>query len=162
MILKADLSTEALDRMLQQIRTYTDELQVKAKKLCEQLAYLGATGASLGFSQAFYVGNKDFSVSVEETEGGYNILANGDTILFLEFGAGIKYGYGHPLAGDFGYGPGTYPPTDPKNPHWDDPNGWYIPGGEKSYGNPPHMPMYNAAQEIKREVERVAREVFSS
>lgn len=135
--------------------------EAKCKELCQRLAAVGATVASLSYSRVAYTGTKDFDITVEPTEKGYQVLANGESVLFLEFGAGVTYGYGHPQAQQFNMGPGTYPPTDPKNPHWDDPSGWYTPGGEHTYGNQPSMGMYYAAKTMKDQIESIAREVFA-
>ena len=156
------LSAASIDRAIRDIEAYERELTVKAKRICERLAAIGALRASLGFASAIYTGEKDFSVTVEEIPNGYKILADGETALILEFGAGATYGYGHPLADEKGMGPGTYP--DGKG-HWNDPKGWWLPkdaGGGHTYGNPPAMPMYYASKEVKRMVEQVAREVFRS
>lgn len=132
-------------------------LQQKADVICERLASIGAVRASLGMARAFYTGNGSYDISVEPIPNGYAVMASGETVLFLEFGAGVTYGYGHPQAGEFGMGPGTYPGQK----HAMDPNGWWTPDGEHTYGNPPTMAMWNAAQDIKSEVERVCREVLS-
>jgi hypothetical protein len=87
------------------------------------------------------------------------IYAEGESVAFVEFGSGIKYGYGHPQAGEFGVGPGTYP--DGKG-HWDDPKGWWYGHGQHSYGNPPAMAMYRAVEQMTEDITRIAREVFSS
>ena len=153
------LNGNSLNRAIRQLERYKEELEDKAMEVCERLASRGAVSASLGFARAIYTGLNDASLTVEETENGYRVLASGETVLFLEFGAGVTYGYGHPLAGEFGYGPGTWPGKG----HWDDPNGWYLPdGSEHTFGNPPNMPMYNAAKEIESEIIQVVKEVFSS
>lgn len=128
---------------------------------------MGATSVSIGFSRAFYDGPNIYNVTVEDTpSGGYKIVVNGDSVAFVEFGAGVRYGEGHPQASEFGVGPGTYPSG---KGHWNDPDGWYLPKGKwaadgtrHTYGNPPNMPMYNTATDLRNEVERVAREVFST
>lgn len=156
------LSVSSIDKAIKQIEDYKNRLSDKAKRLCERLAYQGAVRVSLGFASAIYTGAKDFNVTVEETDKGYRILADGETALILEFGAGARYGYGNPLADENGMGPGTYP--DAKG-HWNDPRGWWIPkdrGGGHTYGNPPAMPMYKASREMRENVEKVAREVFKA
>lgn len=132
----------------------------KALELAERLASLGATVASIRFSRAVYTGPKDVDVTVEELPNGYKVKADGESVLFIEFGSGVTYGYGHPEAGEFGMGPGTYP--DGKG-HWDDPKGWYLPksaGGGHTFGNPPAMPMYEARKAIEQELPRIVKEVF--
>lgn len=159
--IEASLSKNSIDRAIRDIRAYKKNLSVKARKICEKLAISGAVNVSLGYASAIYTGQKDFNVTVEDIDNGYRILADGETALILEFGAGVTYGYGHPQANSFGMGPGTYP--DGKG-HWDDPRGWYLPayaGGEHTYGNPPAMSMYETAKDLRSRVESVAREVFA-
>lgn len=160
MKIKVSLSEASIDAAIKQLNDYKDSLNRKAQELCERLAYMGATNISIGFSRAIYTGPMDFSVSVEQlTPNKYRVVADGETILFAEFGSGITYGGGHPLNSQFGYGPGTYPGQT----HALTGKGWYLPkdkGGGHTYGNPPNMPVYNTAKDLRNEIERVAREVF--
>lgn len=155
------MTGEGIDEALREIRARKQRINRKVKELCERCAVLGATVASLRFARTPYTGNRDVSVSVEETANGYVVKAEGETALVLEFGSGIRYGGGHPENGQYGMGPGTYP--DGKG-HWDDPKGWWIPkeaGGGHTYGNPPAMAMYEARKEIEQRLAELAREVFS-
>lgn len=138
-----------------EIGEYLADLEDKANRICERLASIGAVRASLGFSRAIYHGTNDVAVSVEPIENGYAIHARGNAVLFIEFGSGATYGYGHP--DPQGYGPGTY---NPSSDRWQDPGGWWYGNGEHTYGNPPAAAMYEAQQECMRAVEQVAREVF--
>ena len=156
------LNTRSIDAAMKTLQAYKQSLDRKLDELCRRLAQLGAVSISLGYSRAVYSGKKDISVSVEPIENGYAILAEGESVLFVEFGAGVTYGYGHPQAGELGMGPGTYP--DGKG-HWNSPNGWWLPkeaGGGHTYGNPPSMTMYQTAKELQDAVLRVAKEVFAS
>ena len=156
------VNVRGLDELIGQLDDYANSMDDRARELCSRLASMGATNVSLGFSRAIYTGDMDASVSVEEVSPtSYKIVAAGQTVLFAEFGAGVTYGGGHPQAAQFGFGPGTYPGQT----HAMTGNGWYLPkakGGGHTYGNPPNMPMYNTAQDLKREIERVAREVLSA
>lgn len=156
------LSDISIDETIAKLEAYQKSLEAKAKLLCERLAYIGQFNAQISFASVIYDGDKDFKVTVEETEKGFKVLASGETVLLLEFGAGITYGYGHPLADDFGMGPGTYP--DGKG-HWNSPYGWWLPksaGGGHTWGNAPGMPMYYAAKDIRAAIEDAAREVFAT
>ena len=163
MNLRINLSAPSIDEAIKKLQDYQKRLDEKANKLAERLASMGATNVSLEFSRVLYTGPKDISVSVEALGNGrYAIIASGETVLIAEFGAGVTYGYGHPENSKFGMGPGTHPDGVG---HWDDPNGWWLPkskGGEHTYGNPPAMAMYNTEQMLKKEIRRVAEEVFSS
>lgn len=155
------LSVSGIQKLQDELKEYRHWQKEKAAELTERLAMLGASVAFIRFSRAVYTGPKDAAVTVEAVPNGYRVKANGESVLFIEFGSGITYGSGHPEAQEFGMGPGTYP--DGKG-HWDDPNGWYLPkdkGGGHTYGNPPAMPMYEARKAIEQELPRIVREVFS-
>lgn len=155
------LSVSGVQKLQDELKEYRRWQMEKAKELAQRLAMLGASAASIGFSRAIYTGTKDAVVTVKAIPGGYAVKANGESVLFIEFGSGVTYGGGHPEASEFGMGPGTYP--DGKG-HWDDPKGWYLPkekGGGHTYGNPPAMPMYEARKQIEQELPRIVREVFS-
>lgn len=155
------LSVSGVQKLLDELQEYRRWQKEKAVELAQRLAMLGAAVASIGFSRAVYSGMRDANVSVEAIPGGYAVKADGESVLFIEFGSGITYGSGHPEAQEFGMGPGTYPEG---KGHWDDPNGWWIPksaGGGHTYGNPPAMPMYEARKQIEQELPRIVREVFS-
>lgn len=162
-VIKMDLDEKSIDKAIKELERYKKQLDRKCKTLAKRLAEIGAVQVSLIYARVPYTGNKDISIAVKKKEGNrYAIQANGETVLFVEFGAGITYGDGHPLNGEFGMGPGTYP--DGKG-HWNDPKGWYLPksaGGGHTYGNPPSMAMFNTAEELRGEIEKIAREVFAS
>lgn len=154
------LSESGIQKIQDELTVYRKWQEEKARELAERLASLGATVASIRFSRAVYTGPKDVDVTVAELPNGYKVKADGESVLFIEFGSGVTYGYGHPEAGEFGMGPGTYP--DGKG-HWDDPKGWYLPksaGGGHTFGNPPAMPMYEARKAIEQELPRIVKEVF--
>ena len=154
------LSESGIQKIQDELTVYRKWQEEKARELAERLATLGATVASIRFSRAVYTGKKDVEVTVEALPNGYKVKADGESVLFIEFGSGVTYGYGHPEAGEFGMGPGTYP--DGKG-HWDDPKGWYLPksaGGGHTFGNPPAMPMYEARKAIEQELPRIVKEVF--
>lgn len=170
MEITVSLDSADIFRVVDKLNAYEHRLREKANKICERLSFIGAWEATTGFSQAIYDGDKDFDVRVDPVENGFEIIADGETVLFLEFGAGITYGYGHPQATEFGMGPGTWPYPHGMPVHgkwmwnWENPNGWYFTdgAGEKhhTYGNAPAMPMYNTAKDLRSKVEEVAREVF--
>lgn len=152
----------SIDAAVKEILDYADWVKRKMAELARRLADMGAVNVSLGYSRAVYTGGNDISVTVEQQgENSYAIIANGEAVLFVEFGAGVTYGYGHPQPSFEGtpMGPGTYPS---EKGHWNDPKGWWIPGGEHTYGNPPSMTMYLTAKELRNQLEDIAREVFSS
>ena len=138
-----------------EIAEYLADLQEKGNQICERLASIGALRASIGFSSAIYPSGNDVSISVEPISNGWAIHARGNAVLFIEFGAGATYGYGHPEPE--GYGPGTF---NPDSDNWQRPGGWWYGKGQHTYGNPPAAAMYHAKEEVIRNIEQVAREVF--
>lgn len=152
------LTTESVNEAIKELRRYKRWVQDKERELRIRLAQIGATVASIQFARAIYNGTNDITVRVDNTKSVAVIYAEGESVAFIEFGSGAKYGYGHPQAGEFGTGPGTYPEG---KGHWDDPKGWYYAPGQHSFGNPPAMAMYNAVQEMTEQLTQIAKEVFS-
>jgi len=161
--IKVSLSPSSIDAAIKQLENYSKDLERKAQELCKRLADMGAMYAEWNFSGVLYAGDIDYKITVDRIDANtYAIKANGETVLLMEFGAGVKHGYGHPQAAEFGMGPSTYPNG---KGHWDDPKGWWF--GEKgnwthTYGNAPGMPMYNAAKDLRKEILDIALEVFKT
>lgn len=130
----------------------------RAKKIVDDLAEIGKQTAKGLYDIADYDGDRDTVVDVKGIKGGKAVVASGESVLFIEYGSGL-IGYGHPEP--LQYGPGTWSDSEKGKHHWNDPNGWHIPGtGQRTYGNPPAMAMYQAGKEIKRNIPRVVRESF--
>lgn len=163
MKIKCSLAPSSIDAAIKQLEDYSKDLDRKAQELCKRLADMGAMYAEWNFGGVLYAGDIDYNITVDRVDANtYAIQANGETVLLMEFGAGVKHGYGHPQAAEFGMGPGTYPNG---KGHWNDPKGWWF--GEKgnwthTYGNAPGMPMYNAAKDLRKEILDIAREVFKT
>ena len=154
------LSVSGIERLQRSVEEYRAWQEQKAAELLDRLAMLGASTASIRFARATYTGLKDATVTVEPIAKRYVVKAEGQSVLFLEFGSGVRYGDGHPENAEYGMGPGTYPGG---KGHWDDPKGWYLPkdkGGGHTYGNPPAMAMYEARKAIEQELIRIVKEVF--
>ena len=154
------LNRQSIGDAIKRLNQYKKTFPKRAEAMCKALAELGAVKVSLDYTRAVNaaVGMKPITVTVERRDNGYAIVAQGESVMFVEFGAGARYGYGHPLDGELGMGPGTYPSD---RGHWNDPKGWWIPkeaGGGHTYGNPPSMAMYETAKDLRQEVLRIAKE----
>lgn len=159
-----DIVIDPMDRSsvssaIKELRNYKAWVAEKENQLRIRLATLGATVASIQFARAVYNGTNNVTVRVDNTGSVAVIYAEGSAVAFIEFGSGARYGYGHPEAGKFGAGPGTYP--DSKG-HWDNPGGWWYDHGQHSYGNPPAMAMYMAREQMVEQLTQIARQVFSA
>ena len=157
------LSAASIDAAIRELEAYAVRVRARTEALVKRLAAYGLTQARIGYNAAVYDEDKDVEVSVESRgENTYAIVASGHDVLFLEFGAGVRYGGGHPLNGELGMGPGTYPGQT----HVPEPGYWWYTGedGESHYsvGNAPSMVMYLTGIELEREILRIAREVFST
>ena len=151
---------ESISEAIKELDRYKRWVQEKEKLLRERLAQLGVSIADIEFKQAVYDGTNDVSVHFEDNGNKATIFAEGAAVLFIEFGSGDRYGHGHPDAGKFGYGPGTWSDGPNGKGHWDDPNGWYFKHGKRSFGNPPAMAMLHARDAIVEQITAIAREVF--
>lgn len=153
---------KSINAAIKQLTEYKNKLAEKEAELVERLAFLGATSASLGFSRAIYNGDNDVQIRVEVNGSRATIYADGESVGFIEFGSGAKYGDGHPLNGEFGTGPGTWSMSEEGKGHWDNPKGWWYGNGQHSFGNPPAMAMYGALNTMTEQIAQIAREVWSS
>ena len=167
------VEVQGLDRCIKRLEGMKNELETKLHKLIERLGEIGVEVASSGFKDAPYDGERDATVGNLTWTGDNTaeIVASGRTVLFIEFGTGVHFftdpeGY----VTSHGYGPGTYGPQGNKD-WWlyegepGDPNA----GGETfdknpkmtiTHGNPASRPMYEAAKEMRANIEKIAREVF--
>ena len=161
-VINMSLDVASIDNAIREIKEYQAFIKRKTTEFVERLANEGAIRALMSYDGAYYRGPKDVDVNVEDRgDNTFAIVANGETVLILEFGAGVTYGYGHPQAGQFGYGPTTYPGQK----HAADPKGWWLPkeaGGGHTFGNAPSMSMYKAGKEVRERCAEIAREVFGS
>lgn len=153
----------SIDGAIKQIEKYQKWVERKAKRLCEELAKIGANVASVRFGSAIYDGTNDVYVTVTETDNGFKIDADGQAVCFIEFGAGVWHNGWEPYPnqrppgvvgiGEYGKGMGKR-------------NGWKFTNasGEKVFtrGNPAAMPMYYASEEIRQKAQQIAKEVFSN
>lgn len=149
----------SINNAIIELRRYKEWIAAKENDLRIRLATLGATVASIQFSRAIYNGTNDVSVRVDNTGSVAVIYAEGSAVAFIEFGSGAKYGYGHPEAGKFGTGPGTYPEG---KGNWNKPGGWWYGHNKHSFGNPPAMAMYQAREQMVEQITQIARQVFAS
>lgn len=173
MKISMSLSPSSIDRAIQQLEEYKRGLEQKAEKLRSRLVDIGYQVATVGFGSAIYDGTNDVSVetNLEGNNGKVVIKASGEVVMFIEFGAGVAYPDSHPQASEMGMTHGTYGKGYGRRNTWayygDNPgtNGWTKPerpGLVFTHGNPANMPMYNAKEEMRQQIETIAKEVFRS
>lgn len=157
-----DAAIEKLNRAAEQIRADMCD------KFCRRLAEIGVDVANVTYAAAPYAGAKDISVRLEPRTDGYAIVATGGTLGFVEFGTGIEFPLGE-YAGQVGAPPhGTYGQKRGAKPPWlykgasgelGSPSS-SRPGLNWTRGNPPANAFPRAVEEIRAQIENIAREVF--
>ena len=160
-IIRCGLNKDDIEGAIKELKAYKQYFLQKEKELLKGLAEIGFKEASVRFTSAMYDGMNDVSVSWDESKNGCVIVAEGQAVAFIEFGAGVYYNgsesYPNPRPqgivgiGEYGYGRG-------KRRAW----GYKNENDELviTRGNPAAMPMWYASEEIKNSVLRVAKEVF--
>lgn len=157
--------------VIAQIGSYRTKLSGASVEIRNRLCDLGAEEAGEAFAGAEYAGTNDVSVSTEQNGKESLVVAEGQAVAFLEFGAGVTAGQGYPGdkpdgivgLGEYGQGKGANPKGwiyrgEPGNA------GIPVSGREgvyRTYGNPPVSGMYTAARTMEDNVAEVAKEVLA-
>lgn len=140
------------------LEAYKKFAEKKSEELMLRLAAIGLDTARVRFEMGAVEGNEAPDTWVEPTETGFKIIAQGKDVYFIEFGAGDAAG-NHP---DRATAPvDTYPGSfSAKNTQEYVKYGSWHHQKKKYTEIQPQMPMYYAAREIERNVEKIAKEVF--
>lgn len=141
---------------LAQIKQYKKDLEAKEQEFLRRLAEIGVSVAETGFATADYDGVNDVQVHLVKTSDGYSVVADGESVGFIEFGTGVKYPewdasnmeYTPPKHGTYGKGLGA------------NPKGWYFGHRQHTFGNMPAEAMRTARDEMVERVIQIAREVW--
>ena len=162
-VITMSLSSSSIDNAIAELKSYRDSLDAKKYRLLEELTKIGLREASVRFTTAMYDGVNDSNVHAELTHFGYRIVAEGKAVAFIEFGAGVYHNPVEPYpdprpAGIVGIG--EYGKGHGKRQAW----GFMDASGDLvvTHGNPAAMPMWYASEEMKRNILRIAKEVFGS
>lgn len=167
------LDARSINNAIKEIEAYKRKLSQIRMTICENLARIGMQEASVRFASAQYDGVNDSEVTIEATDKGYNVIASGNAVAFIEFGTGVHYNPGggsYPIAKPSGVSPiGGYGKGKGKQDAWQyqgdaGTNGVPSQDGKvvTTHGNPAQMPMYHALTAMQDEVERIVREAFNS
>ena len=173
------IETKGLNEAILKLEKTEIKVEDAAEEIVRRLSLMGYDVAYTVLQGHVYSGDTLGSLTiVEESPTRHVLMAASEAILFLEFGRGV-IGGGHPLAKEFGMGPGTYPGQT----HALDPNGWWYPTNDPvlgirkntsdnpeyqdyqywghTHGNEPRMPMYLAYAKMKDDLLTVAKEVLN-
>ena len=160
-VIKMSLSTKSIGQAIKELKAFRDSLEQRKEQLLEELANIGVREASVRFTTAIYDGVNDSDVTLETIANGYQIVASGKAVAFIEFGAGVYHNPTEPYPnprpdgivgiGEYGHGYG-------KRQAW----GFKDDSGELviTHGNPAAMPMWYASEEMRNSILKIARRVF--
>ena len=150
----------SIDSAIKQLQEYKKDFLAKEKIFVRRLAEIGVSVASAGFAVADYDGVKDVNVRLEWNGDRAIVIAEGETVGFIEFGTGIRnpewdnsgMSYTPPKHGTYG------------KKHGARPKGWYFKPGEgavqHTFGNVPAEAMRTARDVMIEKVTQIAREVW--
>ena len=161
------LNNRSLDKAIQQLREYQNSLNDKCAEFVRRLAEVGIPVIDENIAAAQGDSDKGHNTYIKiNSFGSYSqaeLIVQSNSILWIEFGAGVHFNghlgsSPHPKGNELGYTIGSYGKGQGKNDFWF----YYADSGEAvmSHGTQATMPVYKAGLEIKRQILKIAKEVF--
>lgn len=168
---KIKLGDKSIDEVIESLNEYKSNLNRKSEEIAKRVAETIKEDAQWRFDNAIsdmllsgYEREADVSVTTQKSDKGYQVVATGEEVTFIEFGAGV-YANGsagsspHPLGSKLGMTIGGYGSGKGKQNTW----GFNEFGELKlTHGTPASMPMYKSASDVKYDIGDIAREVFKN
>lgn len=166
-----ELSVGGIDRAIQELNAYKQEITRKTELLRERVAERLAQEARQGFNGAIVddlTGKNgspkyaDVDVSVDNRGNVSVVVANGEDAVWVEFGAGVYHNGSpgsspHPKGAELGMLIGTYGKGNGRKQTW----GYYEDGELRlTHGTPAKMPMSMAMNTVINDIATIAKEVF--
>ena len=157
------VTVEGVDKVLDNILTLTHSLDSKLQEICKRLADLGVDVARAWYDMGTIGGKQEKQTSVETipTENGCMIRAYGDAVFFLEFGTGVYAQSNEMNTENLDTSPGSWSKDHVKmfteKGYW-----YYKPTGFMGVGTEPYDGMNRARAEIMRNIDTIAKEVFTN
>lgn len=170
--MKIHTEVKGLDRLLNNLTIYPKSFDIQVELFLNRLGMIGYTEIYRDFATAVYDGESSITVQLPTVNNNtMTIEVSGEKILFIEFGTGIVYPNDHPKAQEFGMIRGEYGQGKGSNRTWayygeKGTNGQLLRETEKgdlylTHGNPANRPVYNGAEEMRKNIIRIAKEVFN-
>lgn len=148
--------TKSIDNAIRKIEKYIDNLNKATDEIARRLAEIGVQVVT----DSYNITDESFTVHSEKTENGYVVIAEGENVVFLEFGTGVlTEDYEHTESeGLPSITPGSWSQTEGK--------GHFIPGvheywyynHQKYSGTVATQGFYFAKKEMLTQVNQIARE----
>ena len=167
--IRISLSEKSIRNAINEIESYKREFIERNEVFVRRLAELGIPVIDQNIAVAQGDSDKSHNTYIKiNSFGSYSeakLVFEGKSILFIEFGAGIRYNGSsgtspHPKGEEFGYTIGSYGKGQGSKDFWF----YYADTGESvmSHGTEATMPVFRASQEIIQNIRRIAREVFGN
>lgn len=158
------VQTKGLEETLGYIDALANRADDRLDTLIKRLADIGVDTAKMHFSNwSLYISNDSpVNVYAESMKDGIAIVADGERVAFIEFGAGVYYNGAESYLGERPSnvaGIGEYGQGKGKQNTW----AYYDANHVLTFthGNPPANAMYFTSEEIIKNIDRIAKEVFS-
>lgn len=169
MKINIELSQKSIQSAIKQIENYRDNLIRKNREFVKRLGEIGIPVIDSNIAVAAGDSDKTHDAYIKiNSFGDYaqaTLIVSGKDLLFIEFGAGVYYNGAvgsspNPLGSSKGYTIGSYGKGNGSKDAWY----YYADTGElvKSQGTQATMPVYKAGVEMRQQMLKIAKEVFSS
>ena len=170
------VEVKGIKETIAHLKKYRKSIDDKKKLFLERLAERGIELEQEKMADIIYDGSHDSQVGAYWMDDEKIVIAfTGSKVTFIEFGTGTVYEDTHEKASEFGFTRGTYGKGLGANPPWYfiEPSGKIHGNAEyeavtsrgnlvvKTYGNPPNRIVYNTGKELREEIIKIAKEVFS-
>jgi hypothetical protein len=144
-----------LDKMISALDKFIDRFESGVEACAQRMAKEAERAIDEAYENTPMDGEKDFTVaSVPAGVGEYEVVATGESVSFLEWGAGVYYNpnpvdrpSGVSGIGEYGFGQG-------KNEQWK------MPDGEVTHGNPAAIGFVRAREAIETNIVTIVKESF--
>lgn len=149
-VITVELTPESINKALAELQKHKEWRERKVKELLLELGRIGAEATGYGSM-----------VSVEETEYGCRIVARGEGIAFIEFGAGdAAVGYPKQIDG-VDIRPGSWSESELGSGEYAAKGYWYF-GGQKYTEIPQRRGMIKAEEAILQNFKAAAERIFAN
>lgn len=165
---KAKLSTDSIRNLINDLKGYKHGLIDKQEVFINRLTEIGIPIID---ERMFTAGDSDPThythIEIQSFQGYMRarLVVEGEDLLFIEFGAGAHYNGApgtspHPLGAEMGYTIGSYGYGQGAKDYW-----YYVDDSgvaRRSYGTRASQPVYQAGLEMRRQMVKIAKEVFGA
>lgn len=161
------LSVSGVNRAIKELEAYQKRIERKNKTFLNELAKIGIETATVTYGSGVVYDQKDRPTVIKTPtwvdDNTLIIRAKGESIAFVEFGAGVFYNTPvgtspHPLGSEKGFTIGSYGEGRGEQEKW----GYRDSDGKLHFTNgQPSIPgMYKASQYMRDRVVEIAKRVF--